>query len=68
MAELQQPATEEHVRPLSEFEPHEMRITQGGKIRTWVDYALKYFEVSRFVIMRIHNRDLLVHRRMKKMP
>ena len=26
-------------------EPHEIRITQGGKIRAWVEFALKFFEV-----------------------
>ncbi len=29
----------------SEFAYHEMRITQGGKIRAWVEFALKFFEV-----------------------
>ena len=46
MSQQQLPAMEDDVRPPSEFESHEMRITQGGKIRAWVDYALKFFEVS----------------------
>ena len=28
----------------SEFASHEIRITQGGKIRAWVEFALKFFE------------------------
>jgi hypothetical protein len=31
--------------PPHQFESHEMRITQGGKIRSWVEFALKFFEV-----------------------
>ncbi|KAI0270798.1 hypothetical protein BGY98DRAFT_1009702 [Russula aff. rugulosa BPL654] len=30
--------------PSSEFASHEIRITQGGKIRAWVEFALKFFE------------------------
>ncbi len=57
MAEQQQSATKKNVRPLSEFESQEIRITQGGKIRAWVDYALKFFEVSELIVaVRIHNR------------
>ena len=33
--------------PSSEFVPHEMRITQGGKIRAWVEFALKFFEARK---------------------
>jgi len=31
----------------SEFASHEMRITQGGKIRVWVEFALKFFEARK---------------------
>ena len=30
--------------PLSGLASHELRITQGGKIRAWVEFALKFFE------------------------
>ena len=33
-----------------EFASHEMRITQGGKIRAWVEFALKFFEARKFPI------------------
>lgn len=33
----------------------EMRITQGGKIRVWVEFALKFFEVCISPIIIIHN-------------
>lgn len=29
------------------FASHEVRITQGGKIRAWVEFALKFFEVCK---------------------
>lgn len=32
----------------SELASHEMRITQGGKIHAWVEFALKFFEVREF--------------------
>jgi hypothetical protein len=55
MSRQQPPAMENDMRPPSEFESHEMRITQGGKIRAWVDFALKFFEVSGSIVaMRIH--------------
>ncbi|KAI0249852.1 hypothetical protein BJV78DRAFT_631968 [Lactifluus subvellereus] len=45
MAEGRQIASETGVvRPPSEFEAHEVRITQGGKIHAWVQFALKFFE------------------------
>jgi hypothetical protein len=31
----------------SELASHEMRITQGGKIRAWVEFALKFFEARK---------------------
>jgi len=31
----------------SEFASHEMRITQGGKIRAWVEFALKFLEACK---------------------
>ena len=33
--------------PSSEFASHEMRITQGGKIRAWVEFSLKFFEARK---------------------
>lgn len=40
----QQTDAEMGAGPSSEFTSHEMRITQGGKIRAWVEFALKFFE------------------------
>lgn len=54
MAERRQPAAKTDVRPLPEFETHEMRITQGGKIRAWVDYALKFFEENEEKALVLH--------------
>ncbi|KAN0138918.1 hypothetical protein V8E53_003306 [Lactarius tabidus] len=45
---------ENDVRPPSEFESHEMRITQGGKIRAWVDFALKFFEENEEKALVLH--------------
>ena len=39
--------SEAGARQLSEFASHEMRITQGGKIRAWVEFALKFFEACK---------------------
>ena len=50
MAEGRQTRSETGVRPPSEFEAHEMRITQGGKIHAWVQFALKFFEVRKVLI------------------
>ena len=47
MAEKQRTAAETAIRPSSEFASHEMRITQGGKIRAWVEFALKFFEACK---------------------
>ncbi len=44
MAAERRTAAEIGVGPSSEFASHEMRITQGGKIRAWVEFALKFFE------------------------
>ena len=69
MSQQRLPATENDVRPPSEFESHEIRITQGGKIRAWVDFALKFFEVSRSIVaMMIHFIVLLAPRKMKRKP
>ncbi|KAH8994806.1 hypothetical protein EDB92DRAFT_226626 [Lactarius akahatsu] len=54
MAERRRPAAKTDVRPLPEFETHEMRITQGGKIRAWVDYALKFFEENEEKALVLH--------------
>lgn len=54
MAEWQRPATKTDVRPLPESEYHEMRITQGGKIRAWVDYALRFFEENEEKALVLH--------------
>jgi len=40
----QQADAEMGAGPSSEFTSHEMRITQGGKVRAWVEFALKFFE------------------------
>jgi len=50
----QPPATEKDLRPPSDFESHEMRITQGGKIRAWVDFALKFFEENEEKALVLH--------------
>jgi hypothetical protein len=47
MAERQPIESEMGARPPSEFEVHEARITQGGKIHAWVRFALKFFEVCK---------------------
>lgn len=62
MAERRRPATKTDVRLLPEFESHEMRITQGGKIRAWVDYALKFFEVSRSIVVISYKDDMIYWR------
>jgi ClpP class serine protease len=54
MSQQRLPATENDVRPPSEFEYHEMRITQGGKIRAWVDFALKFFEENEKKALVLH--------------
>ncbi|KAI0259867.1 hypothetical protein BC834DRAFT_591853 [Gloeopeniophorella convolvens] len=36
------------------FGYHEMRITQGGKIRAWVDFALKFFEENEDKALVLH--------------
>jgi hypothetical protein len=52
MAAEQQPGMELSIGPFSALE---MRITQGGKIRTWVEFALKFFEVCTSpVIVMLH--------------
>ena len=55
MSQQRLPATENDVRPPSEFDSHEIRITQGGKIRAWVDFALKFFEVSRSIVAMMNS-------------
>jgi len=40
--------------PPHQFESHEMRITQGGKIRSWVDFALKFFEENEDKALVLH--------------
>ena len=56
MAEGRQTRSETGVRPPSEFEAHEMRITQGGKIHAWVQFALKFFEVRKVLtLFNVHN-------------
>lgn len=47
MAEEERTAVETGIRPSSEFASHEMRITQGGKIRAWVEFALKFLEACK---------------------
>ncbi|KAH9057890.1 hypothetical protein EDB87DRAFT_976409 [Lactarius vividus] len=54
MAERRRSAAKTDVRPLPEFETHEMRITQGGKIRAWVDHALKFFEENEEKALVLH--------------
>ena len=52
MAAEQQAGMEPGVGPSSA----QMRITQGGKIRAWVEFALKFFEVRISpVIIMLHN-------------
>ncbi|KAF8485863.1 hypothetical protein DFH94DRAFT_622310 [Russula ochroleuca] len=38
----------------SGFASHEMRITQGGKIRAWVEFALKIFEENEEKALVLH--------------
>jgi hypothetical protein len=47
MAAEQRTAAEMVIGSSSGFASHEMRITQGGKIRAWVEFALKIFEVCK---------------------
>jgi hypothetical protein len=47
MTEPEAIASEMGVKPPYEFEAHEVRITQGGKIQAWVRFALKFFEVCK---------------------
>ena len=47
MAAEERTAPETGMEPSSEFGTHEMRITQGGKIRAWVEFALKFFEACK---------------------
>jgi hypothetical protein len=47
MAAEQQAMAEIGVQLPSESASHEMRITQGGKIHAWVEFALKFFEVCK---------------------
>ncbi|KAH9011893.1 hypothetical protein EDB85DRAFT_615106 [Lactarius pseudohatsudake] len=54
MAERRRPTAKTDVRPLPEFETYEMRITQGGKIRACVDYALKFFEENEEKALVLH--------------
>jgi len=54
MSQQRLPTTENDVRPPSEFESHEIRITQGGKIQLWVDYALKFFEENEEKALVLH--------------
>jgi hypothetical protein len=46
--------SEAGARQSSEFASHEMRITQGGKIRAWVEFALKFFEARKSPIYFIN--------------
>jgi hypothetical protein len=49
--------------PSSEFASHEMRITQSGKIRAWVEFALKFFEAcipGQFITFQTNNRCRLL--------
>jgi len=52
MAAEQQAGMEPGIGPPS---TQEVRITQGGKIRTWVEFALKFFEVCRSPTIMLHN-------------
>ena len=37
-----------HMRSLPTSEPHEMRITDHGKIHSFVSFALKFLQVSHY--------------------
>jgi hypothetical protein len=50
MAEEQRTAAEMGIEPSSDSPSHEMRITQGGKIRAWVEFALKFFEACKVTV------------------
>ena len=54
MAAEERTAPETGMEPSSEFGTHEMRITQGGKIRAWVEFALKFFEACKAPVHPFH--------------
>jgi len=60
MAAEPRPVAETGVKLPSEIASHEMRITQGGKIHAWVEFALKFFEVCESVIIILHNKPCMI--------
>jgi hypothetical protein len=60
MAAEPRPVAESGVKLPSEIASHEMRITQGGKIHAWVEFALKFFEVCESIIIILHNKTCMV--------
>lgn len=60
MAAEPRSVAETGVKLPSEIASHEMRITQGGKIHAWVEFALKFFEVCESVIIILHNNTCMV--------
>lgn len=42
--------------PTTDTKAHEMRITQGGNMRNWISFALKFLEVSIFLVLSYMQR------------